>query len=261
MTDEHSEQRAQFHSMEHCTQEDWRIIKDIALAVLEQTTITLPAVSKSAQQQGRGKNAQVSTAVAVAESPSAAWNYITVSDIAAEVAERVPGYSAASYSKLSATGSNGNWGRQVNEPVYYDGTSYENTEGVGVQLASLVEDPKSTIAVEVPKVSPQKSGDGLTLVGAVANYNGGTLMRDSLLLKRLMAPTLFVSNEDAKRLNLQKGDQVEVASVTSSVVLSVNIDPTLKPGTVVAYSNLAAAPMGNLLTAPRTSVRVTKVEA
>lgn len=26
MTDEHSEQRAQFHSMEHCTQEDWRII-------------------------------------------------------------------------------------------------------------------------------------------------------------------------------------------------------------------------------------------
>lgn len=242
------------------SREDWRIIKDVALAVLEQTTITLPAASKNAQQQGR-KNAPAATAVAVAEEPSAAWNYFTVSDIAAEVAERVPGYAAASYSKLSATGSNGSWGRQVNESVYYDGTSYENTEGVGVQLAALVEEAKSTIAVEAPKASSQNSGDSLTLIGAVANYNGGTLMQDSLLLKRLMAPTLFVSGADAKRLNLQKGDQVEVASATSSVVLSVSIDPSLKPGAVVAYSNLAAVPMGNLLTSSRTPVRVTKVEA
>jgi NADH-quinone oxidoreductase subunit G len=183
--------------------------------------------------------------------------------VMAEIARAVPGYSGASYAALSASGTGGGWGRQVNEAVYYDGTSYTNTEGVGVQLPAASDDGKGgNLALNADLPEPRAAGDGgLTLVGATAHYNGGTLMRGSLLLKRLMQPALFISADDAASRGIANGDAVTVTSAGGAVTLPARIDPTMLPGAVVAYDNLAAAPLAGVVAGARTAVQVAKAEA
>jgi anaerobic selenocysteine-containing dehydrogenase len=111
--------------------------------------------------------------------------------------------------------------------------------------------------VPVPRTAPP---EGLTLVGATAHYNGGTLLQGSLILKRLMAPVLFIGSADAQANGIANGDHVTVTSAAGAITLPARIDPTLKEGAVVAYDNLAAAPLAPVITGLRTPVRVAKVE-
>jgi NADH-quinone oxidoreductase subunit G len=247
---------------------DWLIVRDVARAILDLTTVELPAAATTtanrATRAARATAAAAATAVQTQESPAAQWRYNTPADVMAALARTVPGYSGAGYAALSATGTGGGWGRQVNEAVYYDGTSYTNTEGVGVQLPAATDDGKGgALALNADLPEPRAAaGDGsLTLVGATAHYNGGTLMRGSLLLKRLMQPALFISAADAQARGIADGDAVTVTSAGGAATLAARIDSTMLPGAVVAYDNLAAAPLGGLVAGARTAVQVAKAEA
>ncbi len=163
------------------TKADWQIFQDVALAVAE----VAPPVSTV---NGSGRRSAKAVAASPVAAPTITWDYVTSSDVADEISRVVPGYAGTNYTSLELTRKS--WGRQPNEPFYYDGTSYENTEGVGVQLPALADDGKTsfTISFREPQAAATDDQYPLTLMTAARHYNGGEWARDSKLQSHIRRP-------------------------------------------------------------------------
>ncbi|MEI7769382.1 MAG: NADH-quinone oxidoreductase subunit NuoG, partial [Chloroflexales bacterium] len=111
---------------------DWQIVQGVA-QLLSELRLTPDAWAAGA----KGAKGAKAAAVALADAP--AWDYLDAGELAAEIAARVPGYAGITYAALAATGGGGAWGRQPNEAIFYDGTSYANSEGVGIQCPAPAE--------------------------------------------------------------------------------------------------------------------------
>lgn len=194
---------------------------------------------------------------------SPAWDYITVSDVADEIAARVPGYAGITHTALASTGRVGTWGRQINESIYYDGTNYENTEGVGLQYPSPFEQQRSSFTLK-PQPLEAVSADSrypLMLLVQRLLYDGDPLLRDSLLTSHVPAPFVALSAADAQRLGIGAGDRVRVASSVGALELPARVVVDLPEGSVLIPANLPGAPLAALQTGPRTRVLVSRLEA
>src|SRR6185436_14947612 len=183
---------------------DWLVFQDLARSV-QSFTPSMPALAEP--KRNPKARAAATTAVAVAAPPTT-WDYVVASDIAEEIGRTVRGYSGAAYSSLELTGKS--WGRQSNEAFYYDGTSYENSEGVGVQIPAVAEDPKSTFAIPLPALNLPVADDRftLTLLTPTRTYDGGGWMRGSKLLNRVAPSHAILSMADAQRLGVAMGETV-----------------------------------------------------
>jgi NADH-quinone oxidoreductase subunit G len=196
-------------------------------------------------------------AAVVADTPG--WNYITVDDVAAEIAERVPGYAGITYAALAATGKPGAWGRQVNEAIYYDGTSYENTEGVGLQYPSAVERARGTVDL-APRAATPPAGERPTLLLAQPlAYDGDALLRGSKLETHVPGAYAALSTHDAEKLNIHAGDRVRLVSDAGETVLPARVVIDLPAGVVLVPANIGGTGLVNVQTGPQTRVNVVKV--
>jgi NADH-quinone oxidoreductase subunit G len=238
---------------------DWQIFQSVAqalgVAAPEPVVTTAASAKKGAKARG-----QSTTTTAVAVAPRArGWNYILVSDVADEIVQRVPGYNGMSYTGLSM--SRASWGRQPNEAIYYDGTSYENTEGVGIQVITQAEDGKRIFAVGLrePALQPVDDDHPLTLLTPTRAYDGGEWMRGSKLQARRVPPHIILSVADAERLGVSIGETVVVTSTAGSIGLPAQIDAGLSEG-LVLIPDVRGAQLPSLVTGPRTRVSVRKAE-
>ena len=228
---------------------DWQIVAGVAQRL---ASVAAPvAVGKSVAAKGRAPN------VAVAE--PGGWDYLTPSDVAAEIAERVPGYAGASYAALAATGTPGNWGRQVNEAIYYDGTNYENSEGVGIKLPSLVEGGKTSVSL-APRLAPASADERpLLLIAQPLAYDGDPLLRGSKLESHAPAAYVALSSVDAERQNIHPGDAVRLDSAAGSLTLPARVLAELPQGVAVLPANLPGLELAAVQTGPRTRVSLVKI--
>lgn len=239
---------------------DWAIVQGVAQRLAEQGDLQqlLSAQAAKAQKQ---KNKSATQETLVAAPPVYAWDYVTVGDVATEIAARVPGYTGITHAKLASTGTGGNWGRQVNESIYYDGTSYENTEGVGLQYPALIEQQRVSINL-APRTVRTPSTDGqypFTLLVQRLLYDGDPLLRDSRLLSHVPAPYLAISTGDAQRLGIRAGETVRVASAAGTLDLPARVVVDLPTGSVLIPADLPGASLATLQTGPRTMVAVSKL--
>ncbi|MEP7189463.1 MAG: molybdopterin dinucleotide binding domain-containing protein, partial [Roseiflexaceae bacterium] len=243
---------------------DWLVFQDLARTV-QSFMPSKPALVEPKRNAKTRSGA--TTAVAIAAPPTtvqqaqgAAWDYVVASDIAEEIGRTVRGYSKATYSSLELTRKS--WGRQSNEAFYYDGTSYENSEGVGVQIPATAEDPKSTFAISLPApVAPSLGEDRfpLTLLTPTRAYDGGEWMRGSKLLNRVAPSHAILSMADAQRLGVGMGEKVRLESAAGALELQATIDAGLNAGLVLA-PDVAGTALASILTGPQTRVNVTKIE-
>jgi NADH-quinone oxidoreductase subunit G len=234
---------------------DWLVFQDLARAVQSFT----PSTPASAETKRSAKvRAAASTAVAVAAPPTM-WDYVVASDIAEEIGRTVRGYSGAAYSSLELTRKS--WGRRSNEAFYYDGTSYENTEGVGVQIPATADDPKSTFAILSPILNVPAADERfpLTLLTPTRAYSGGEWMRGSKLLNRVAPSHAILSIADAQRLGVGMGENVRIESADGALELPATIDAGLQAG-LVLVPDVAGTVLASILTGPQTRVSVTKIE-
>jgi NADH-quinone oxidoreductase subunit G len=235
---------------------DWLVFQDLARTV--QSFMPSKPVLVEPKRNSKAR-AGATTAVAVA-TPPMAWDYVVASDIAEEIGRTVRGYSGAAYNSLELTRKS--WGRQSNEAFYYDGTSYENTEGLGVQIPAAAEDPKSTFAISLPvPIAPSLGEDRfpLTLLTPTRAYDGGEWMRGSKLLNRVAPSHAILSMADAQRLGVGMGEKVRIESAAGALELQATIDAGLNAGLVLA-PDVAGTPLASILTGPQTRVAVTKIE-
>jgi NADH-quinone oxidoreductase subunit G len=232
---------------------DWLVFQDLARALQ-----TSAPVIAAPEPRRNAKARAADTAVAVA-APPAVWDYVVSSDIAEEISKTVRGYSGAAYMSLEL--SRKSWGRRSNEDFYYDGTSYENSEGVGVQIPALADDAKSMFTIKLPAPSLPAANDRyqLTLLTPTRAYDGGWWMRGSKLLNRSVPAHVILSKADAQRLGVAMGETVRLESAAGALELRATIDAGLASGLLLA-PDVDGAALATILTGPQTRVAVNKIE-
>jgi NADH-quinone oxidoreductase subunit G len=241
---------------------DWLVFQDLARAV-QSFAPSVPLIEPKRNTKARaGATTAVATAApptALRQAQSAVWDYVVASDIADEIGRTVRGYNGATYTSLELTRKS--WGRQSNEAFYYDGTSYENSEGLGVQIPALAEDPKSTFIIPLPALNLPATDDRfpLTLLTPTRAYDGGEWMRGSKLLNRVAPSHAILSVADAQRLGVGMGEKVRIESAAGALELQATIDAGLNAGLVLA-PDVAGSALASILTGPQTRVAVTKIE-
>ncbi len=126
-----------------------------------------------------------------------------------QMAEEIPAFAGLTYQALARLEPH--WPPVGGEDLYFGGTAYPNGQGVGVQL-SLSADGNEAGSVEEAAPQPRSGeGDALLLVPISELYDQGGTVRPSAILKpRIAQLRLEMHPEDAARLDLPAGGQVEL---------------------------------------------------
>jgi NADH-quinone oxidoreductase subunit G len=237
------------------TPADWQIFQDIARAV----QVIMPAAPVVETKKTTKARSGATTTAATVATPPVTWDYMVSSDVADEISRSVPGYNGTSYTSLELTRKS--WGREPNEAFYYDGTSYENNEGVGVQLAATADDRKSVFQLVFREPSAPAGDEQypLVLLTPARAYDGGQWMRDSKLRNRIPPAHAILSMADAQRLGVAIGEQVTIRSSAGSLELPATVDAGLNQGLVLIPA-VHSAELARILTSPQTRVAVSKAE-
>jgi NADH-quinone oxidoreductase subunit G len=245
---------------------DWLITQGIAQGLLKliepvEMQVEAAAAEKGKATSKRGGNGKAQ-ATAVADNAYGAWDAILVAEVGSEMAERVPGYAGITHSALGKTGKRGTWGRQTNESIYYDGTNYENTEGVGLQYPAVVERGGATFSLKPLGWQPVQPDEQYPFVLIVQPllYDADPLLRDSRLLAHVPEPYVAISRADARERDIRKGTRVRVTSAAGEVELPARVLFDMPEKAVLIPANLPGAPLDTLQTGPHTVVTISKVE-
>ncbi|MEX1247511.1 MAG: NADH-quinone oxidoreductase subunit NuoG [Anaerolineales bacterium] len=128
--------------------------------------------------------------------------------------------------------------------VYYGGTTYDNTQGLGVKLSSEADRGQSPVLSFAPLQEPAAK-DGLVAVPVSRLYDrGNTILPSKLLSARLEAPQVILNPEDAESLGLEMGKPAKMTlnGVTSTV--TVHIDNSLPKDAALIPRSLGLAISG-----------------
>jgi NADH-quinone oxidoreductase subunit G len=238
---------------------DWAIIARLAqalIAISEPQQMEVAAVQGKGKRKGKNKPAEES-AVAVMDQ---VWDYLLVDEVADEIAQQVPGYTGITYARLAATGRPGTWSRQPDETVYYDGTSYENTEGVGLQYPARAEWQAAKLTLAPQPLAEPQPAEGLPFVLLLQPllYDGDPWLRGSRLQSHVPAPYIGLSRSDAAELNISAGEQVRLRSANGEVEAVARVLSDLPAGCVIVPQNLPGLLPAGYLGGARARVAVSK---
>jgi NADH-quinone oxidoreductase subunit G len=178
----------------------------------------------------------------------------SASKVMLRIAESVPDYAGVSYQKLAEVVQQ--WPIVGRGDMYYVGTTYENSQGLGVQLLPAIQ-RGTTVALGwvQPPVAAIPEG-GLLAVPINRLYDRGTtLLPSELLHQRLVQPYVSLSLEDAGRLAIADGAGVEVVLNGAAANVEARVDETLPTGFILVPRSL-----GMPITGPA-PVEVRAVEA
>jgi NADH-quinone oxidoreductase subunit G len=242
---------------------DWMIVQSVAQEVLALLQPVEAGVEASAQVSGKDNRKVAAMGAGHAAAGTAAmagWDCLTVGEVALEIAERVPGYAGITHSSLAKTGQRGTWGRQTNEAIYYDGTNYENREGIGIQYPAPCENSKTSYSVTPLPFEMLTTNERYPFVLLVQPllYDDDGLLRNSRLVPHIPEPYAALNKADAQRLGIEKGMQVQVSSAAGSLTVSARIVADVPEGCVLMPDRLPGAVLAAVQTGPRTRVSISK---
>ncbi len=149
-----------------------------------------------------------------------------------QIAREVSDYNGLSYAKLSEVSEQ--WPIIGRGDLYYGGTSYENNQGLGIQLAPAAQKGEAPALgwlqpqeMVVPEV-------GLLAVPVTCLYDRGqTIWATELLHQRIPEPYVSVSEATCERLGITTGDKASLTIGETEVLVAVRLDETLPEGVVL----------------------------
>jgi NADH-quinone oxidoreductase subunit G len=161
--------------------------------------------------------------------------------ILAAIARAVPAYDGLTYQKLA-------WVEKQfpdvgGRDLYYGGTSYENSQGLGVQVPSGAERGQA-VAAGTPHVGTPARPEpgGLTLVPTTVLYDRGTTFVRSLVMHpRLPLPHVELNAADAAALGVRDGDEVVVAGDGLEARVTARVDGRAPAGVALLPASLGPA--------------------
>jgi NADH-quinone oxidoreductase subunit G len=119
----------------------------------------------------------------VARRLGATWNYANTGQIFAEIAQRIPSYAALSYEAIGHVEAQ--WPPVGRGDLYYGGTVYDNSGGMGARYAADAEQPGFTAQIE-PIAPPEATIEGLRRVGRLLYQDGELIRRSNVLAAHIV---------------------------------------------------------------------------
>ena len=173
------------------------------------------------------------------------WISLSPARVMMQIAAKVPPYQelgANPYRKLAETSEQ--WPVVGRGDLYYGGTTYENTQGLGVQLSPAAQ--RGEIAsLSWPQSPAAVSGstDQWVAVPITLLYDrGSTIGHSKLLHRRLPQPFVVLNPSDALKLGLPEDLPVQSKAVVSvnglDVEVEVRLEASLPTGFVLAPRSL-----------------------
>ena len=151
-----------------------------------------------------------------------------------QIASAIPAYHGLSYLSLAQTTEQ--WPIMGRSDLYYGGTSYGNTQGLGVQLSPASQRGEAVNLPEVSQVASLEVPTGSVAVLPVTRlYDRGTLISSaSLLEKRLAAAGLWMHPDTAAAHSLAGEHEVVVTLSGHTSTIQVFMDDDLPVGVALA---------------------------
>jgi NADH-quinone oxidoreductase subunit G len=158
-----------------------------------------------------------------------------------KLAASVKDFDGLSYAKLAEVTEQ--WPVVGRGDLYYGGTTYENMQGLGVQLVSAAERGETVSIPEVPsEAGLRPKEDELLAVPVTKLYDRGTTVAPAALLtERIGAATIALHPEAAKKLGVEAGAQVMVSFDGVKGEAMVKIDETISAGVALIPRSMGLA--------------------
>jgi NADH-quinone oxidoreductase subunit G len=158
-----------------------------------------------------------------------------------DLAASVKSFAGLSYARLAEVSEQ--WPLVGRGDLYYGGTTYENRQGLGVQLASAAERGET---VDIPEVREEAGlrpkEDELLAVPVTKLYDrGATVAPAKLLAAHIGTATIALHPQAARKLGLEAGKQVTVSFDGLSGEALVEIDETISAGVVLVPRSMGLA--------------------
>jgi NADH-quinone oxidoreductase subunit G len=149
-----------------------------------------------------------------------------------QIAREIPDYSGLSYAQLSEISEQ--WPIIGRGDLYYGGTGYENSQGLGIQLAPAAQKggaPALGWLQPQEIVAPQGS---LLAVPVTRLYDRGqTIWATELLRQRIPEPFVSLSAASGARLGIAHGGQASLVIGETEVLVLAHLDETLPDDVVL----------------------------
>lgn len=137
------------------------------------------------------------------------------------ISQSLPAYEGITYQELAQAEKQ--WPDVGGIDLYYGGTAYENSQGLGVQVKSAAERGEKPAAGWIDPPTPP-AGDGLKVVPTTLLYDRGrTFAPSALMHPRVPKAYVELNAADAARLGIAGGDQVKVGLNGHSVPLQARV--------------------------------------
>lgn len=166
-----------------------------------------------------------------------------------EITQNVPAFAGMVYKELAKVE------RQFpdvgGDDLYYGGTAYRNTGGLGIQIATAADNGEAVRADAVRLPQVPKAGRGkLLIIPAARLYNRERVFEPTLLLQpRVMTPYIELNEADAKKLGIANGDVVEVSAENAPPVrVRAAVNGAAPEGSAVLPRHLTSTPTPMVLT-------------
>lgn len=158
-----------------------------------------------------------------------------------KLAASVKDFTGLSYEKLAEVSEQ--WPIVGRGDMYYGGTTYENTQGLGVQLVSAAERGET---VSIPEVKEEAGlrpkEDELLAVPVTKLYDRGTtVVPAELLNERIGETTIALHPDAAKKLGVEAGVKVQVSFDGVKGEAVVKIDETISAGIALVPRSMGLA--------------------
>ncbi len=173
------------------------------------------------------------------------------------MAEDLPSFASLNYAKLAQVKSQ--WPMVGRGDLYYGGTTYENKQGLGVQLSNAASRAETVHLPRIQKVTaPRPKEKKLLAVPVTRLYDHGTTLASaSLLNQRIGEAYVALHPSAAEKYGVTAGERVRFSLDGVSEEVLVKIDETISTGVA-----LVPRSMGLPISEPtEASVKVIKMVA
>ncbi|MFQ5616238.1 MAG: NADH-quinone oxidoreductase subunit NuoG [Anaerolineales bacterium] len=161
------------------------------------------------------------------------------------IAEALPDYAGLTYIHLAQTEAQ--WPIVGRDDLYYGGTTYKNSQGIGVQLGSRADEshPEEVVVSGGSAAASKQSaplGTGLIAVPITRLYDQGSLIRQSGVLQpRLNRPHVVLHPADAGNLGIEAGAAIHVRAKGLSATVAAQLDKSVPQGVVLVPRSMGLA--------------------
>jgi len=157
------------------------------------------------------------------------------------IAAKVKNFAGLTYSRLAEVKEQ--WPIVGRRDLYYGGTTYENTQGLGVTLSAAAQRGETVTIPEVRREAGLRPAENELLAVPVTKlYDRGLTVLPSELLKAHIGElTVALHPDAAKRLGVQAGQRVTISLNGVSGEAVVRMDESISAGVVLVPRSMGLA--------------------